>query len=155
LYMFEQNIPHLEQIFKNELASVDNDVYQLQVALLRSFLISPLPGIVTGIYKNPGDAVNAGEPVIRVEDNRVVHLVANLVHYGPIPIGSTATITTTLTGSAGAPTSLTGSVVSARGIDSAGRWEVIVKVTNLDGSGNFILPLGYHFDAEYTTVTVV
>jgi hypothetical protein len=156
LFMFEQNIPHLEQIFKNELASVDNDVYQLQIALLRSFLISPLPGIVTGIYKNPGDAVSAGEPVIRVEDNGVVHLVANLVHYGPIPIGATATVATTLNGSGGGTTTLPpGRVVAARGLGTAGRWEVIVEVNNMDGSGNHILPLNYFFDAEYTDVTFV
>ena len=153
--MFEQNIPHLEQIFKNELASVDNDVCQLQVALLRSFLISPLPGIVTGVYKNPGDAVSAGEPVIRVEDNGVVHLVANLVHYGPISIGATATVTTTLSGSAGGKTALAGSVVAARGLESGGRWEVILKAPNLDSSGNFKLPLGYCFDAEYTDIMIV
>jgi hypothetical protein len=156
LFMFEQNIPHLEQIFKNELTSIDNDVYQLQIDLLRSFLISPLPGIVTGIYKNPGDAVSAGEPVIRVEDNGIVHLVANLVHYGPIPIGATANVTTTLNGSGGGTTPLPpGSVVAARGLGTAGRWEVIVKVNNLDGSGNFILPLNYFFDAEYTSLTIV
>src|SRR5258708_1119783 len=94
--MFDQNIPHLEKIFENELASIDNDVYQLQIALLRSFLTSPIPGIVTGIYKNPGDPVSAGEPVLRVENNDIVRLVANLVHRGPIPIGSTAPVTTTL-----------------------------------------------------------
>jgi hypothetical protein len=154
LFMFGQNIPHLERIFENELASVDNDVYQLQLALLRSFLISPLPGIVTGIYKSPGDAVDAGEPVARVEDNREVHLIANVVHHGPIPIGSTATVTTTVQGAAGGTTTLAGSVIAARGLGTGGTWEVIAKVVNLDGGGNFILPLGYHFDAEYTTVTV-
>lgn len=155
LFMFEQNIPHLEQIFKNELTSVDNDVYQLQIALLRSFLISPLPGIVTGIYKNPGDAVNAGEPVIRVEDNRVVHLVANLVHHGPIAIGATAAVKSTLGGAASPTTTISGNVVAARGQSSGGRWEVIIKANNVDGSGNFIVPLGYHFDEEYTQVTIV
>ncbi|MFC4174163.1 HlyD family efflux transporter periplasmic adaptor subunit [Microvirga sp. GCM10011540] len=154
-FMFGQTVPHLEQIFENELASLDSDVYQLQIALLRSFLTSPVPGIVTGIYKNPGDAVSAGEPVVRVEDNAVIHLVANLVHYGPIPVGATATVTTTLNGSAGGTTKLTGSVVAARGAGSGGRWEVIIKVDNLDSGGNFIVPLGYSFDAEYTVMTVV
>jgi len=154
-FMFEQNIQHLEQIFNNELASVDNDVYQLQIALLRSFLISPISGIVTGIYKSPGDAVNAGEPVVRVENNGVVHLVANLVHYGQISLGATATVTTTLGGASSPATTLTGNVVAARGQGSGGRWEVVVKVNNVDGSGNYILPLGYCFDAEYTDVTIV
>lgn len=154
-YMFEQNVPYLEQIFKNELASIDNDVYQLQIALLRSFLIAPQDGIVTGIYKHPGDAVNAGEPVMRVEDNRVVHLVATLVHYGPIAIGATVTVKSTLSGGGNPPTTLNGKVIAARGHASGGRWELVVQVDNVDGAGNYILPLNYWFDPEYTEVTIV
>lgn len=154
LYMFEQNIPHLEKIFNNELASIDNDVYQLQLALLRSFLFSPVPGIVTGVYKNPGEAVNAGEPVLRVEDNRVVDLVGSLVHQGPIALGSAATVTTRLSGAASAAATVPGNVAAARGAGGGGRWEVVIRVNNMDGGGNFILPLGYCFDAEFTSVTL-
>ncbi len=153
-FMFEQNIPHLEKIFENELASIDNEVYQFQIALLRSFLISPFPGIVTGIYKNPGDAVSAGEPVLRVENNNVVHLVAGLLHRGPIPIGSTATVTTTLFGPSSPATTLSGSVVAARGQGDRDRWEVVVQIDNIDGSGNHILPLNYCFDREFTDLTI-
>ncbi|RWO29865.1 MAG: HlyD family secretion protein [Mesorhizobium sp.] len=153
-YMFSQNIPHLERIFANELSSVDNDVYQLQVALLRSFLISPVEGRVTGVYKNPGDAVNAGEPVIRVEDNRLVHLLANLAHSGPIPIGATATVTTSLAGPGNPPITVSGPVASVRGHASGTRWEVAIRINNTDGSGNDILPVGYVFDPEYTDVSI-
>jgi multidrug efflux pump subunit AcrA (membrane-fusion protein) len=152
--MFSQNIPHLKMIFANELASIDNDVYQLQIALLRSVLISPIEGIVTGVYKNPGDAVNAGEPVIRVEDNGLVHLVASLAHRGSIPIGATATVTTTLSGAGSPATTLDGTVVSARGQGSGTRWDVVIRVDNVDAGGNYILPLGYVFDPEYTAVSI-
>jgi biotin carboxyl carrier protein len=154
-YMFEQNVPHLEQIFKNELASIDNDVYQLQIALLRSFLISPVPGVVTGIYKNPGDAVSAGEPVVRVEYNQVVHLAATLVSYDAIPLGATATVTSTVGGAGKPPTTVTGKVIAARGQASAGRWDVVLEADNVDGAGNYVLPLNYWFDPEYTDVTFV
>ncbi|MGW4667455.1 HlyD family efflux transporter periplasmic adaptor subunit [Streptosporangium sandarakinum] len=153
-YMFSQNIPYLEKIFANELESVDNDVYQLQIALLRSFLISPIEGVVTGVYKGPGEAVNAGEPVIRVEDNSLVHLLANLVHVGPIPIGATATLTTMLAGAGNPTTSLEGTVVSVRGQDSGTRWEVIIRVDNVDAGGLHVLPLGYVFDPEYTDISI-
>lgn len=153
-FMFEQNIPHLEKIFGNELASIDNDVYQFQIALLRSFLISPIPGIVTGIYKNPGDVVSPGEPVLRVENNNVVRLVASIVHRGLISIGSTATVTTTLFGPSSPTTTLSGSVVAARGQGDRDRWEVVVQINNVDGSGNHILPLSYYFDREYTDLTI-
>ncbi|WP_329082451.1 HlyD family secretion protein [Streptosporangium sp. NBC_01469] len=153
-YMFSQNIPYLETIFANELGSVDNDVYQLQIALLRSFLISPIEGVVTGVYKGLGEAVNAGEPVIRVEDNSLVHLLANLVHVGPILIGATATLTTMLAGAGNPTTSLNGTVVSARGLDSGTRWEVIIRVNNVDAGGQYVLPLGYVFDPEYTDISI-
>ncbi len=153
-YMFSQNVPYLERIFANELKSIDNDVYQLQIALLRSFLISPIEGVVTGVYKSPGEAVNAGEPVIRVEDNGLVHLLANLAHIGPIQIGATATVTTTLAGAGNPTTSMNGIVVSARGLDSGTRWEVVIKADNVDGGGDYILPLGYVFDPEYTDISI-
>jgi biotin carboxyl carrier protein len=154
-FMFEQNMPHLERIFENELASVDNDVYQFQLALLRSVLVSPLPGVVTGVYKNPGDAVSPGEPVIRVEDNGVVNLVANLVRHGAIRIGDTATVTTTLGGAANAAIPLNGRVTAARGQGSGGRWEVVIEASNVDLAGNHILPINYCFDAEFTEITLV
>jgi hypothetical protein len=153
-YMFEQNMPHLEQIFKNELASIDNDVHQLQVALLRSFLIAPFQGVVTGVYKHPGDAVSAGEPVLRLEDQRVVHVTGTVAHYGAIPLGAAVTLTTTLGGATQAPTTVNGRVVAARGMASSGRWEVVVEIDNVDGAGNYVLPLNYWFDPEYTDVTI-
>ena len=153
-YMLEQNIPYLETIFTNELAAIDNDVYQFQIALLRSFMISPIPGVVTGIYKNPGDGISAGEPVLRVENNDIVHLVANFVHRGPITLGATATVTSTLFGPADPVTTLSGPVLAARGQGDGNRWEVVVEVHNLDAAGNHILPLGYGFDREFTQVTI-
>jgi hypothetical protein len=60
-----------------------------------------------------------------------------------------------LGGASGPATTLpTGNVVAARGQGSGGRWEVVVKVNNVDTSGDYILPLGYSFDAEYTEVTI-
>lgn len=155
IFMFAQNIPHLEQIFANELASIDNDVYQLQLALMRTCILACQPGVVTGIYKRPGDVVSAGEPVLRVEDNRVAHLVVNLVYHGPVRVGASATVTTTLRGGGSLPTTLTGNVVAARGQASGAHWEVVIKVDNVDGVGQEILAPNYWFDAEYTAVTIV
>jgi hypothetical protein len=153
-YMFSQNIPHLEKIFANELASIDNDVFQLQIALLRSFLIPPGDGVVTGVYKEPGEAVSAGEPVVRVENNGHVLVTAKLVHAGPILTGNTATLTTTLAGAGGPATAVSGAVVSARGLDSGTRWEVVIRADNVQAGGGYILPLDYVFDPEYTDVTI-
>ena len=161
-FMFGQNLPNLKQVFQNELNSIYADIYRLQIALLNTILMSPIDGMVTGIYKYPGDAVRAGEPVIRVEDNSTIFLMATVIYRGAIvisppgatpPPNSTVTVTTSLFDS---PTSqvLTGSVVSARGHRDDNQWDLIVQCNNLDASGNPIFPLGYHFDYDDTTVSI-
>lgn len=151
--MLGQSLPHLDQVFKNELNSIDSDVYRLQVALLNTILMSPINGIVTGIYKNPGDAVRAGETVIRVENDTVILLVAKLIHRGPIVVGDNMTVQTTLFDEPGPKTTVKGVIVAVQGQSEDDHWEVIVKCSNLDGSGKTIFPLGYHFDYENTTVS--
>jgi len=138
--------------------------------------MSPISGIVTGIYKQTGDAVRAGEPVARVENNNFIYLVATVVHRGPVvvvpladalavlasapfpsppPPNSTVTVQTTLFGALGPLTPLTGVVVSARGHRDDDKWDLVVLCKNsLDGSGNPTFPLGYHFDFDDTTVTI-
>lgn len=153
-FMAGLNLPNLVQIFQNELNSIDDDIYRLQIAYLNTILMSPISGTVTGIYKHPGDAVRAGEPVVRVEDNSVILLLATLVYRGPIAIGSTVTVKTTLFDSSSSPTTVSGPAVAVRGSREDDQWEVIVKCPNLDGSGNPILPLGYHFDYDDTTVSI-
>jgi hypothetical protein len=157
-FMYGQNLPHLAQVFANELNSIDGDVYRMQIAYLNTILLSPIPGIVTGVYKNPGEAVKAGEPVIRVENNTVILLEASLIFRGPISIGQPVTVTTALfSSSSGAPTSITGAVVAARGHSDDDQWDVIIECDNMNHSNTPptpIFPLGYRFDYDDTTVTV-
>jgi biotin carboxyl carrier protein len=150
-YMYGQNLPNLAQVFQNELNSIDLDVYRLQIAYLNTILISPIAGVVTGIYKNPGEAVKAGELVMRIEDNGILLLEGILVYRGPIAIGSTVTITTSLFGSAATPATITGTAVAARGRREDDHWEVIVQCNNLKGN---TIPLGYRFDYDDTTVSI-
>jgi biotin carboxyl carrier protein len=154
-FIHGQNLPNLAQVFANELSSIDSDVYRLQIAYLDTFLMSPISGTVTGIYKNPGDAVRAGEPVLRVENSSEILLVARLIYPGRILLGSTVTVQAPLYDQPGPPASISGKVVAVRGEREDDRWEAIVSCPNLDGSGNPVLPLGYQFDYDDTTVTVV
>jgi len=156
-FIYGQNLPNLEIVFANELASIDLDVRRLQVDYLNTILMSPIAGIVTGIYKNVGDWVKAGEPVVRVEDNRTAILVATLKYPGLISIGSTVTVQTHLFDSPSTipagPT--TAKVVAVRGHrDEDDRWDVLVNFPNVDASGNAILPLGYNFDYDDTSVNI-
>lgn len=153
-----QNIPNLATVFRNELASLDADVYRLQIAYLNTILMSPVAGIVTGVYKNPGDPVKAGEPVIRVEYFDVIQIEAIVIFRGPIIVNQTiVTIATALFGSSlGQPTSISGLVVAARIHNDDDTWHLIVECANKDGSTppKPIFPPGYRFDPDDTTVTV-
>jgi HlyD family secretion protein len=153
-FMYGQNLPYLAAVFQNELTSIDSDVFRMQIAYLNTILMSPIPGTVTGVYKNLGDAVKAGEPVLRVENNADILLVATLVYRGPISIGSNVTVKTTLFDLSGPSTTITGRVVAVRGQRDDDQWEVIAKCNNLDGGGKPIFPLGYHFDYDDTTFTI-
>jgi hypothetical protein len=153
-FMNAQNLPYLGAVFQNELTSIDSDVYRTQIAYLNTILISPIKGVVTGVYKNPGDAVRLGEPVIRVENNETIFIVATLVYRGPISIGSAVTIETTLFDLPGPSTTVTGNAVAVRGLVEDDHWEVVVECNNLDGASNPIFPLGYHFDYDDTTISI-
>ena len=153
-FMSVQNMPNLTQVFQNELQSIDADVYRLQIALLNAFMMSPIAGTITGVYKHPGDPVKAGEPVVRVEDNSTILLAARLVYRGPIVIGSTVTVQTALFDATNPPTMISGSVVAVHGQHEDDRWDVMVKCNNLDASNQPVFPLGYRFDYENTTVTI-
>jgi hypothetical protein len=153
-FMATQNLPHLEAVFSNELASIDSDVYQTQIAYLNTILLSPIKGTVTGVYKNIGEGVKPGDPVLRIENNDVIYAVATLVFRGRISLGSQVTVTTPLFDSPGPPATVNGSVVSARGMQEDDQWEVILKCNNLDGAGKPIFPLGYQFDYDNTTVSI-
>jgi len=163
-FMYGQNLPHLAQVFANELQSIDANVYRLQVSYLNSILLSPISGIVTGLYKNAGDAVKAGETVIRVEDNSSIYIVATVIYRGPIAVGdlppappvpnSTVTLNTKLFGQASLPSPVVGTVVSARGRNDEDKWDLIIRCSNLDGGGNPIFPIGYHFDYDDTDISI-
>ena len=163
-FMDAQKMPNIAQIFENEKESMDLDVKRLQVAFLNTILLTPIDGIVTGIYKNPGEVVRAGEPVIRVEDNSIIFLLATVVYRGPIviappfgppPPNSSVTVQTKLFDQALLPQPLTGKVVAARGHRNDDTWELIVECSNYvspgrgagagAGTGNTILPIGYPF----------
>ena len=157
-YMSAQNLPQLPTVFANELLSIDSEVYKLQIGYLNTILLSPFPGIVTGVYKYPGDAVRAGEPVLRVENISVILLDTVLICRGPIVAGkTTASITTALFGdSSGQPTTRSGLVVAARGQESDDKWHVVIECNNMDSSNppQPIFPTGYRFDSDDTTITL-
>ena len=154
-FLAGQSLPNLASSMQNELAAIDAGVHQLQVGYLNTMLMSPFAGVVTGVYKNPGDCVTAGEAVVRVEDNSSIFLLATLVYRGPINIGSTLSVTTNLYDAGGTPTTLSGNVVAVRGRGDDDQWDLVAQCVNpTDGSGNPVFPSGYVFDYDNTTATI-
>jgi multidrug resistance efflux pump len=153
-FMLGQNLPLLDRVFANELRAIDLDVRRLQIAYLNTILMSPIDGVVTGVFKNLGDCVRAGEPVMRVENDAEVFLVGTIICRDLISIGSKVSVTTQIFGK---PTKLTisGLVVSVRGHDSDDdEWNVLVRCANPNAPGGLKLPINYNFDYDDTTVTV-
>jgi len=141
----------LKRGLTDELTILDIDVFQLQIAYLQTLLVSPIDGVVTGIYKQSGETVQAGEPVVRVEDNSTVLLSGELVYRGPIAVGMTFTVHTNLFGDPNSPLEITGTVVAAAGAGNDDRWEIVVRCANTAPTP---LPLHYRFDYNHTTVTL-
>jgi HlyD family secretion protein len=154
-FMAGQNLLQLPQVFKNELqGGIDLDVKRLQIAYLNTILMSPISGVITGIYKNPGDWVQAGEPVIRVEDNSSVILVGTLRYQGLISIGSELTVTTSPFDSSGVPPSVKASVIAVRGHPNQDDlWEVHA-IYQPASTSLPPLPPNYTFDYDNTSVTI-
>ena len=155
LFLESHYLDRLEEVYKNELASIDADVNQLQVAYLNTILLSPIDGIVTGVYKNPGDPVSPGEPVFRVENNANVLIVANVACRGPILVGSMLQVETTLFDLPDSSVKIEAEIVSVRGAGEDDQWEVIAKRQNTDNAGKGpLFPLGYTFDYDNTKVAI-
>jgi hypothetical protein len=150
-----QNVDQLDVVLPNQLQSMDLDVYRLQVAYLDTMLFSAIAGIVTGVYKNPGDPVRAGEPVVRVESVDAILIAGSVIYPGPITVGTAVTINTNMF-DAGGPISIPGVVVAVRGYRQDNEWQIVVsQTTESDGLGNtFGLPLGYRFDYDDTTIEI-
>lgn len=142
--------------FPNEMGAIDRSVRALQSAYIDTFLVPPHSGVVTAVFHGAGEYVQAGEPVVRVEDDTFVYLVGTVKHRGTLRVGDQLTVGTTLFEAAGAaPVSVTGEVVAVRGHDSVSeQWDLLVFCPNYleEAPGTRVLPLNYHFDFESTTV---
>ena len=148
-------VQNLTSVFANQQTATDMDVKGLQVALLKRILVPPMSGTVTRIYKQAGDVLRAGEPVVRVENNSTLLLTGILIYRESLPIGTIVTVQTSQFSST-TPQNISGTIVVARGHESGDdRWAVVISCTNpTDANGNSILPPNYRFDFDDTTVTV-
>ena len=153
-FLFSQNLPFLKQVFANELSAIDADVKRLQVGYLNTILLSPISGVITGVFVDLGDCVRVGQPVVRVENDEEILIVGTLQYRSLLAIGSAVTITTQIFDSP-KPLTVNGKVVSIRGHDSEDEeYDVIIRCSNRNVDKAPIFPINYNFDYDDTTVDV-
>jgi hypothetical protein len=134
----------LDRIWTNELHGIDLEVKKLQYAFCNTYIVSPIDGVVTAIYKSPGESVDAGEPVIRVEDPRVALLVGVVKFQAGLLVGSEIHISMTNIYDGRKPGQMAGKVVALRGHEQDNdEWDVVIECPN-----NLALPINYHFERD-------
>ena len=149
---------HFERLFDNQLKMIDLRVRQLQVALAQRFLISPISGIVTGIYKDLGEQVNAGEAVVRVENHEDVLIVGRVQSRSMVRLGGTVKLTAknVVEAAAAQPVTLNGTVAAVRGHDADNdEWDLILFCDNRGPGNTTKLPINYNFDKDDVTLELL
>ena len=141
----------IEDILKRELELLELEVLKAQSRLLSTFLTPTFPGIITAIYKDTGEYVQAGEPVARVENDSRLFLYGFVQLRAAPQIGQSATIRSKVYET---PTerAYQANVVSIRGHNTDDdEWELLFERPN--PATNDYLPLNFGFDPGVTTIT--
>lgn len=155
--IYSHRVPDFREIMRAELEAIDLEIYKAQTRFIQGFLLSPIPGVVTSIYKDKGEAVVPGEPVVRIDDDSKLLLVGILQSRTPFRVESNpqrnnVRISTLNIFESNAPLTIDGRVVSVRGHESDDdEWDLIIEVSN----PNQQLPINYHFDRDTTTVQLI
>lgn len=156
-------VPDLGDILDGELQVIDGEVRKAQLAFAFLYLTAPIAGVVTAVFKDVGELVAVGEPVMRIEGQDDILLVGLIQYRAPLTIGTPVTVTATEVFEDGGKASLAGRVVAVRGHDANNdEWDVMIQARNTgtpvtmpDATvRNVVFPLNYHFDRETTTVTI-
>ena len=155
IYSFR--VPDMSTILQNELEVLDLEILKAQTRFLDTFLISPISGVVTSVYKDQGESVQPGEAVVRVENDKELLLVGLVNYRQGLTVKKDVEIRTTNIFGSSTPLTIKGEIVSVRGHDSDDdEWDIIVQATNVkvDNTGAN-LPINFHFDRDNTTFDVV
>jgi biotin carboxyl carrier protein len=145
--------PSLERILDREFETLDLEVRKSQVRFLQTFLTSPTAGTITAIYKDVGESVQPGEPVLRVENAARVLLTGVVQHRGLVTLKQPVVLATRNpyeTGSSLSPEiTYEGQVVAVRGHDADDdEWDLVIECDN----SRYHLPINYHFDRDTTRI---
>lgn len=138
-----------------ELKSLDHEVLKAQILYLESFITSPVAGLITAIYKDAGECVKSGDPVMRVESEGELLLTGIVLFRAALrPRESKVKITVKEPFERGAvnPIILDGTVVSVRGHDvDDDEWDIVIYCQD----NQHQLPINYQFDRNTTDIELL
>jgi multidrug resistance efflux pump len=137
-------------------ATTDLEVRRLQITFAETYLTAPFAGTVTAVFKDVGECVQAGEPVIRVENDAVVFLTGRIQYFGVLKIGQDVVVRAADLYESGQSQDFPGKVKGIRGhAADDDEWEVFIECDNPVGAGGRrLLPIYYQFDKDTTTILV-
>jgi hypothetical protein len=161
--LIDLKVQNLSQIMNNELQQLELDITKLQNAFLQTLLISPISGIITAIYKDVGETVSAGEPVIRVENDKELLIVGFIQYRGSLKIKQEVTLATKIF-ETNETKEIIGQLVAIRGHDADDdEWDVIIQCPNVEkleepeepeNPQERFFPINYHFDKDTTELYI-
>lgn len=146
----ELKLADISTILSSELNAMDLEVRNLQLNFVHTYLAAPLDGIVTGVFKDVGETVEPGEPVIRIENDTTIFVVGRVQHQGPLWVNRQVAIDLKSIFDDGTSLQISGPIVAIRGHENDNdEWEIIFRCQNpTSRSGQKVLPLNYHFDPD-------
>ena len=146
-------LPHMEHILASELASMDLEIRTLQVNFAHTFLMPPIDGIVTAVYKDVGESVEPGDPVIRIENDSFVMLFGRIQFKKALWPGRKITVNIGRIFETPRDKMLPCKIVSVRGHEADDdEWEVILETKNPKVDGRPLLPINYQLDSDTATI---
>ena len=123
-------VPEMATIIEREQEILDLEVLKAQLRYMQTFIVSPFRGVVTAVYKDLGEAVQAGESVIRVENDRTLLVVGFVQYRGALKVGRDIRITANNVFESNDSHTIQAKIVSVRGHDTQDddEWDLIFRV---------------------------
>jgi biotin carboxyl carrier protein len=145
----ELKLADIAEIMASELQILDLEVRTLQLNYVHSHLTAPIDGLITAVFKDVGESVEPGEPVLRIENDRVVLFVGRIQHQGRLSVGRNARLVLGSVFEDGSTQTIEGTIVAIRGHEADNdEWEIVIRTDNPIVDGSPLLPLQYSLDPD-------
>ena len=149
--LFAQRVPELGLILDRELEATDAELKRQQARLVQSYLVPPFAGIVTAVYKDIGEAVQPGEPVLRLENDDRILMVGIVQCREALRVDRKVRIRTGSVYESSDTLAVDGAIVAVRGHTADDdEWDLVIEAAN-----NLQVPINYSFDKDTTTIEFV